>query len=112
MKFWFATLTVGAVCLVGCTLRNDPPSEIVKAVEARGAGDLTAVSRQALEDWFRKHPDVTVETRKMCEPVRKAAPASWGDTTEGKVCAAAAVAGVFGVQGIPKDGQTFHGGAR
>jgi hypothetical protein len=107
-----AVLVSGPAALGGCTFRSDPPSEIVKAVEARGAGDLTAVSRQALEDWFRKHPDVTVETRKMCEPVRKVAPASWGDTTEGKVCAAAAVAGLFGVQELPKDDATFHGGAR
>lgn len=92
--------------LAGCTL-SEPPSEIVRKVEAAGAGDLRAASKASIEDWFRKHPDVANETRQMCLPVRANAPANWGDSTEGRVCNAANVAAAFQFRERKGDGRGF-----
>lgn len=97
-----------ALILAGCT--QEPPSEIVRRVEAAGAGDLHSASREAIEDWFRKHPDVANETRQLCIPVRASAPAKWSDTTEGRVCNAAGVATVFRFKERKGDGRGFEAG--
>lgn len=94
-----------ALLLAGCT--QEPPSEIVRKAEAAGAGNLRAASTDAIEDWFRKHPDVAKETRDMCVPVRANAPANWADTTEGRVCNAASVATVFQFKERKGDGRGF-----
>ena len=76
--------------------KKEPASEIVKRVEAAGAGDVSSASRQSLEQWFKQHSDIAQETRKACEKVKPAvADANWGDSTEGRVCAAAASAMFF-----------------
>jgi hypothetical protein len=94
-----------ALLLIGC--RSERPSEIVRKVEVAGAGDLRAASKEAIEDWFRKHPDVANETRQMCVPVRANAPANWGDSTEGRVCNAANVAAAFQFRERKGDGRGF-----
>ena len=97
-----------ALVLAGCT--QEPPSEIVRKVETAGAGNLRAASKDAIEDWFRKHPDVANQTRQMCLPVRASAPANWTDSTEGRVCNAASVAAVFQFKERKGDGRGFEAG--
>lgn len=93
------------LALASCT--REPDSAIVRQVEAAGAGDVRAASNDALLDWFRKHPQVGQETRKLCEPIRKDAPAKWADTTEGRVCQAAHTAAAFYFQEPQGDGKTY-----
>ena len=79
--------------LTSCTM--EPDSAVVRRVEAAGAGDVRAASNDALLDWFRKRQDAGQGVRKSCEPISKDAPATWADTTEGRVCRAAQVAAAF-----------------
>jgi hypothetical protein len=96
------------ILLVGCT--KEPPSEIVQKVEAAGAGDLGAASQHSIEDWFRKHTEFAVEVRDQCRPIRDKAPATWSNTTEGRVCNAANVASVFNFKERKGDGKGYRAG--
>lgn len=91
--------------LASCT--REPDSAIVRQVEAAGAGNVRAASNDALLDWFRKHPEVGQEIRKLCEPIRTNAPATWADTTEGRVCQGAQAASAFYFKPKPGDGKVF-----
>jgi hypothetical protein len=92
--------------LAGCT--NEPPSAIVRKVKAAGAGDLEVASQQQIEDWFRKHSELAVEVRELCRPIREKAPATWTNTTEGRVCSAASVASVFHFRERSGDGRRYE----
>lgn len=94
--------------LAGCT--KEPPSAIVQKVEAAGAGDLEVASQQHIEDWFRKHSEFAVEVRELCRPIREKAPATWTNTTEGRVCSAASVASVFNFKERKGDGRRYEAG--
>ena len=96
------------IILAGC--QQEPPSEIVKKVEAAGAGDLKTASSESIEQWFRKHPDVANEVKHLCVPLEERSPANWGDTTEGRVCKAANVATVFQFTPRKGDGRGFEAG--
>ena len=96
------------VLLAGCT--REPPSKIVRKVEAAGAGDVRTASQQSIEDWFRKHSGFAVEVRDECRPVREKAPATWSGTTEGRVCNAASVASVFNFKERKGDGRRYVAG--
>ena len=97
--------------LVGCTrVPREPASEIVQKVEAAGAGDLRSASQDSIEDWFRKHSDFAVEVREQCRPIREKAPATWSNTTEGRVCNAANVASVFNFKERKGDGRGYQAG--
>ena len=88
-KILFALLFAGL--LVGCT-KKEPPSPIVQKLEAAGAGDLSAASVNSIQQWLQQHEQLALQVKKDCEQVRKSGntPANWGDTTEGRVCTAAA----------------------
>ena len=82
-----------------------PESEIVKKVEAAGAGDVASASGQAIEHWFAQHKNVAVEIASACRPIRKTANVAWGDSVEAKVCNAAVGPATFApitVQGTGK----------
>lgn len=81
--------------IVWASCTREPDSAIVRRVEGAGAGDVRAASNDALLDWFRKHQEVGQEIRNLCEPVGKTAPATWSDSTEGRVCLAAQSAAAF-----------------
>jgi hypothetical protein len=103
-------LAVGILALAGCT-SNEPHSEIVEQAQQAGAGDLANTSALSIEDWMRKHRDVAVKLNKMCARVREKAPASWGDSTEGKVCTSAGNAAMSTYK-YRSDDRTFHSGTK
>jgi hypothetical protein len=103
-------LAVGILALAGCT-SNEPRSEIAEQAQQAGAGDLANTSAVSIEDWMSKHREVAVKLNKMCAPVREKAPASWGDSTEGKVCTAAPNAAMSTYK-YPSDDRTFHSGTK
>src|SRR5207247_10297386 len=92
------------------------PSRIVKMVETAGAGDLRTTSVGSMVQWFQKHPALAIKADNLCVPVRKHAQAKWPETTEGRVCnAAARVAGfIEGQRDIQatNDHKTFQGGSK
>ena len=77
--------------LAGCT-KKQPPSAIVQRVEAGGAGDLSGASVNSIQQWLQQHEDLALQVKKDCDQIRKSGttPADWGDSTEGRVCTAAA----------------------
>ncbi|HET6845032.1 MAG TPA: hypothetical protein VFK06_25605 [Candidatus Angelobacter sp.] len=82
-------------------------SDIVRKVEASGAGDVSAVSPQALEQWFTHHTNVAVEIAQACTPIRKSANAAWGDTLEAKVCNAAVAPATFAPITVKGSGKKY-----
>ena len=60
-------------------------SEIIRQVEAAGSGPVENASVQSLFTWFEQHTHLANQVNKRCEQVKKAAPATWGDSAEGRV---------------------------
>jgi hypothetical protein len=77
--------------LVGCE-KKEPPSALVQRLEAAGAGNLSAASVNSIQQWLQQHEDLALQTKKGCEQIRKSGTtkAEWADSTEGRVCTAAA----------------------
>lgn len=96
------------ILLASCS--QEPSSEIVRRVEHAGAGDVRSASHESLEQWFLRHREVADEIRERCTPIQKGAPATWGDSTEGRVCKAASVASVFHFTPREGDGRGFEAG--
>jgi hypothetical protein len=112
---WSNRLATGLaiVLAVGACERKRP---IVKMVETAGAGDLRTASVGSIVQWFQKHPALAIKTDNLCVPLRNHAQAKWPETTEGRVCnAAARVAGFIVWQRdiqANNDYKTFQGGSR
>ena len=96
------------VLLAGCT--QERPSEIVQRVQNAGAGDVRSASQESLEQWFRQHRELASEIKGRCAPIQQGAPATWGDTTEGRICKAASVASAFQFTPRKGDGRGFEAG--
>ena len=99
-----------ALVMVAC--KSEPPSAIVAKVKADGAGEVEQASDEALTQWMRKQGskyahDLQVQ---MCVPAEKGTPATWADTTEGRVCKAAAGVGFYYVAPRVPDTRTFTPG--
>ena len=95
--------------LIGCSVIKEPPSAIVQKAQSCGAGDLSGASTAAVQDWFSKHRDCAVAVDAMCKPVRDNAPASWTDSTEGRVCMGARGVAQW-VRKPSQDHETFEAG--
>jgi hypothetical protein len=104
----FAAGTI-LVLLVGCTQSQESRSAIVEKTEQAGAGDLAKASPAGIEDWFRKHRSIAVDIDKQCAPNRDRADATWGDSTEGRVCLAARNAAMSTYR-YPSDDKQYHSG--
>ena len=104
-KLLVVSLTVGIIS-GGCK-KVEPPSPIVKKVQDAGAGDVANASRESIEQWFRQHRDVAKEIAQDCKRLKATKPADWGDTTEGRVCGAAASVSVVGNEHMQTDQQKF-----
>ena len=95
-----------AMILGGCK-KVDPPSPIVKKVQDAGAGDVSNASKEAIEQWFKQHHDLAKEIVLDCNRVKASKPADWADSSEGRVCQAAASASVFGNEQLQPDQRKF-----
>ena len=86
------------------------PSPIVQKAEAAGAGDLATTSDASISQWLAKNPNVAKEIEALCKPVRKSASATWGDTTEGRLCKASGRAAFFAPSQTTSDDRKFGAG--
>ena len=107
-------LMEGAVALAllmcaACT-PTEPRSGIVEHAEKAGSGDLRGATSQSIQQWLGRNPPVAIEIENMCKPVRKSATAQWGDTTEGRLCAAAHELAFFRSAPANGDGRVFRPG--
>lgn len=77
--------------LVTACRQKEAPSAILERLEAARAGDLSTASATSIQQWLQQHEELAVEIKKACDHVEKSGTlsANWGDTTEGRVCAAA-----------------------
>lgn len=105
-----------AIVLVVAGCERWRPSRIVKMVKTAGAGDLRTTSVGSMVQWFQRHPGLAIKADNLCVSARKHAQAKWPETTEGRVCnAAARVAGFIEWQRdiqANNDHQTFQGGSK
>jgi len=97
---------LAGILLGGCK-KLEPPSPIVKKVQDAGAGDVSDASKESIEQWFRQHRDLAKEIGQDCGRIKATKPADWADTTEGRVCQAAATVSVFGNEHIQADERKF-----
>ena len=102
------TCLLFCILLASCT--QERPSEIVQRVQNAGAGDVRSASQPSLEQWFRQHADLAHEIKLRCVRIQQNAPATWGESTEGRVCKAAGVATVFQFTPRKGDGRGFEAG--
>jgi hypothetical protein len=107
-------LIQGAVALAllmcaACT-PSEPRSAIVEHAEKAGSGDLRGATSQSIQQWLGRNRQVAAEIETMCKPVRPSATAPWGDTTEGRLCAAAHELAFFRSAPAKGDGQVFRPG--
>lgn len=100
-------LLLAVIALLAACIK-ETPSEIVKKVEAAGAGDLKSASTDSIVQWFRKNQPLANEVKQLCTPIRSSAPANWADSTEGRVCQAASTATVFNFTPRKGDGRGFE----
>ena len=92
MKAFLGILILGLGIIVqyGCLPTADSHSPIIKKAEAAGSGDLRLATRESMVQWLGQHDQMAIEINQMCVPVRAKATADWPQTTEGRLCAAAA----------------------
>ena len=99
----------GLTAATSCS-RPEPPSPIVQRAEAAGAGDLSTSSDASVGQWLGKHPEVARDIEGMCKPVRSSASATWGETTEGKLCKASGRIAFFAPTQTKGDDRKFGAG--
>jgi hypothetical protein len=114
---WFGRGSIClAILLAASACERWRPSPIVKKVEAAGSGDLQTASVGSIAGWFQKHPALAITVDNLCVPVRESARANWPETTEGRVCRAAAQVAGF-IEWLRdmqtnNDHKTFQGGSK
>jgi hypothetical protein len=109
MKVFQGCLIAGLLLSVACS-RHEPRSAIVEHAEKAGAGDLSGSTSQSIQQWLGRNRQVAVEIENMCKPVRQSATAQWGDTTEGRLCAATHELAFFRSAPAKGDGRVFRPG--
>ncbi len=97
-----------ALALAGCGRQQH--SAIVEHAQKAGAGELSTASTQSMAAWLGQHKAVSREIDALCGPKRQSAPANWGDTTEGRLCAAARTVAFFNSAPAKGDDRTFRPG--
>lgn len=108
---WLLGATVLSL-LVGFFMSScrEPRTELMRKLEEAGAGDMQSVSSQSMEQWFHHHLNVAFEVNQTCYSLRAERPANWGDSIDGRICAAASKVQVFRYVPRPVDGMTFDAG--
>ena len=104
------SITLFAFGFTGRCGRKEPASHIVQVAESAGSGDLSSASAGSIREWLGKHRDLADRVEVLCLPVRQTASATWGDTTEGRLCGAAHELAFFKSAPANGDGRTFRPG--
>ena len=92
--------------LGGCS--QEPATPIIQRVEKDGAGDVRAASAESIQNWMQtKGSQYAQEIWAMCEPVRAKAPATWADSTEGRICNAANAVRLWGKVRVGSDPRKY-----
>jgi hypothetical protein len=117
LKALISITALALATLCGCdfAVSNDPPSAIVTKAQSAGAGDLSpAVSLESMSQWLARNPDPARQFEALCAAARVNASASWGDTTEGRLCRASSQVWFFRApeQPITGDSRVFWPGRR
>jgi hypothetical protein len=97
------------ICLLVlcCCGPHEQQSTIVERAEKAGSGPLAGVTTPAIQQWLAQHKEVAWQINDMCRPVRSKAPVEWRESTEGRVCEAAAEIAFWRVPKITGDARTF-----
>lgn len=96
-------LALGIV-LAGCS--REPQSAIVEKVKRDGAGTVEQASLESTTQWMRGKGMVYAdELWKDCEPIKAKAPATWADSTEGRICSAAYSVRINSFRPAPEGGR-------
>jgi len=96
-------LALGIV-LAGCS--REPQSAIVEKVKRDGAGAVEAASLESTTNWMRSKGTAYADGLwKDCEPIKVKAPATWTDSTEGRVCSAASSVRISSFRPAPEGGR-------
>jgi hypothetical protein len=106
------SLLVVLLILAGCTRLSERKTPLVEKVENAGAGDLSTASSDAMTRWLGDHQQIAADVNRECEPLRASATAGWNDSTEGRLCQAAAVAKFLNSSPSTGDGKTYQAGAK
>ena len=94
------------LALLGCSREPDTP--IIQRVEKDGAGDVRAASTEAIQKWMQtKGAPYAQEIWKMCESAEKKAQATWGDSTEGRICKASNAVRFWGRGNVGSDPRRY-----
>ena len=91
-----------AVLLIAGCKGSDNTGPIVAKVQAAGAGDLSQTSDAGMEQWLTGHKDVAKSIQGDCGDRAKSQPATWRDSTEGRLCSADAKVMFFSPKDIYK----------
>jgi hypothetical protein len=105
----FVVCVIAFIVAGGCG-RQEPISRIIQKAEQSGSGDLAGASTASIRNWLGKHRYTAEQIEAMCRPVRQNASASWGDSTEGRLCGAAHELAFFRAAPAKGDGRTFRPG--
>ena len=100
--------------LAGCTQQppRPPKTELMKRLEADGAGDLTGpgITLDSIRAWLKTKPaPYNYEIRGICSELEKGgATVEWHASIDATICSAAE--SIFYPGPPRRDGQTFKGG--
>jgi hypothetical protein len=78
--------------LAGLSACYDPhaqESQVIRLLEANGAGDLNTYSAPGLQQWFSTRPKLAQQVAQLCDPISKNSAANWATSAEGTACSAA-----------------------
>jgi hypothetical protein len=100
-------LAVVLAFLSSACKKPEAPSAIVEKVKGAGAGDVESATTESIEQWFTQHRDVAAQVKPLCDAAKRRAAADWSDSTEGRVCVAAAQATFFAPAIVEPDKKKF-----
>ena len=96
------------ILLILAACSREASSPIIERVEKDGAGDVRAATAQSIQQWMQtKGGAYAVEIWKMCEPVQRSAPATSGDSAEGRICQAANAVRFFNKGNVGSDPRRY-----
>jgi len=87
----FTGIAAGATAGMGGGREEGAPTRWFKDLKPQEPASCRGLLLNSIQRWLQQHEDLALQAKRICERARAsgARPANWGDTTEGRVCAAA-----------------------